>query len=727
MFKNLKLRTKILLPTLVIVALSLTLVSGLLVKWAGEAAVAEAKVLGKETAERHALDVQGFISPIMDQARAMAGIFEAAIKNGQVIDRDSLDQYQLAILEREPSFLGIWTAFEPNALDARDAEFANASKMYDASGRYMPYYFRTNNGIDGHFCSPPEAGLWYTVPRDSQHDYLTNPYSFETDGKMIIGIDSAIPIMVNGTFYGATGIDYEITDFVDLSRTITPFETGRCYIVAADSTFVGHPSDDFVTKPMSDDFGAEVAGKIEAAINAGQSVHMEVSTAAGDMYRVFVPIAVTQTMNWALGVDIPMDKVLAGARVMKWNSIYIGCVVLIVLAAIIYLLAGTIARPITRAAKLAGIIGSGDLSQRLDFDSTDEIGLLAQSLNSMADGLTQKAELAQAIAANDLSGSVQVASTNDVLGLALKKMSTNLNEVIGQVQSAGDQIDAASGQVSASSQSLSEGATETAASLEQISSSMNEMAAQTTHSAENAHQANLLAAEASKAATNGNEQMGAMIDAMSEINEAGQSISKIIKVIDEIAFQTNLLALNAAVEAARAGQHGKGFAVVAEEVRNLAARSAKAASETAGLIQSSVEKTNNGTHIAQQTSEALEEMVGSISKVTDLVAEISVASNEQAQGFSQVNQGLAQIDQGVQQNTATAEESAAAAEELSSQAAQLKHMLSSFTLVAGNSPQFRAVLPVSPSLKSGNGWPDRARNTAVRPSIQLEDQRFGKY
>jgi len=160
MFKNLKLRTKILLPTLVVVALSLTLVSGLLVKWAGEAAVSEAKVLGRETAERYALDVQGFISPIMDQARAMAGIFEAAVKNDQVIDRDALDQYQLAILEREPSFLGIWTAFIPNGLDARDAEFANTSKMYDSSGRYMPYYFRTNNGIDGHFCDPPS---WSTV------------------------------------------------------------------------------------------------------------------------------------------------------------------------------------------------------------------------------------------------------------------------------------------------------------------------------------------------------------------------------------------------------------------------------------------------------------------------------------------------------------------------------------------------------------------------------------
>ena len=724
MFKNLKLRTKILLPTLVVVALSLTLVSGLLVKWAGEAAVSEAKVLGRETAERYALDVQGFISPIMDQARAMAGIFEAAVKNDQVIDRDSLDQYQLAILEREPSFLGIWTAFIPNGLDARDAEFANASKMYDASGRYMPYYFRTNNGIDGHFCDPPEAGLWYTVPRDTKQDYLTNPYSFETNGKMVIGIDSAIPIMVNGKFYGSTGIDYEITEFVDLSRTITPFETGKSYIIAADSTFVGHPSDDFVTKTMSDDFGAVIAGKIEAAIKAGQSIDMEVSTDDGEMYRVFVPIPVTATMNWALGVDIPMDKVLAGARVMKWNSIYIGSAVLFVLALIIYLLAGNIARPITQAAQLAETIGTGDLSQRLHFDSNDEIGLLSQSLNSMVDGLTQKAELAQAIAANDFSGEVQVASANDVLGLALKKMSVNLNEVLGQVQSAGNQIDAASDQVSSSSQSLSEGATETAASLEEISSSMNEMAAQTTQSAENAHQANLLAAEASVAASNGNQQMGAMIAAMSEINEAGQSIGKIIKVIDEIAFQTNLLALNAAVEAARAGQHGKGFAVVAEEVRNLAARSAKAASETAELIESSVVKTANGSQIAQQTSKALEEMVGSISKVTDLVAEISVASNEQAQGISQVNQGLVQIDQGVQQNTATAEESAAAAEELSSQAGQLKHMLSSFILVNSSPTQFNNTVGL---LAQDNGWPARTRDTAVRPTIQLDDQHFGKY
>jgi len=209
---------------------------------------------------------------------------------------------------------------------------------------------------------------------------------------------------------------------------------------------------------------------------------------------------------------------------------------------------------------------------------------------------------------------------------------------------------------------------------------MNEMAAQVKQSSLHIGRANALSDEAQKVAEQGNAQMQEMIASMQEINEAGENISKIIKVIDEIAFQTNLLALNAAVEAARAGQHGKGFAVVAEEVRNLAARSARAARETAELIEGSVEKTARGTRIANQTAEALKEIVTRITEVSNLLDEVSEASTEQAEGIAQVNEGLNQIDKVTQINTASAEQSAATSEELASQAAHLRQMLSQFTL-----------------------------------------------
>jgi methyl-accepting chemotaxis protein len=359
----------------------------------------------------------------------------------------------------------------------------------------------------------------------------------------------------------------------------------------------------------------------------------------------------------------------------------VGAIVLVfVVTLIIFLITRILTAPLQQGVRVAQKIAEGDLTEKVDYQSKDEVGELADAINRMVDGLKGKAEEATQIAEGNLQVQIAVASERDVMGKAFETMVKNLNDVLGEVARSTDQIDSGSEQVSDTAQQLSQQATESAASLEEISSSMNVIGDQTQRSADNANQANQLANGAQDAARVGNERMASMVTAMNEISDAGQNISKIIKVIDEIAFQTNLLALNAAVEAARAGQHGKGFAVVAEDVRNLAARSAKAAEETAQLIEGSVEKTNNGAQIAEKTSEALDEIVGSIAKVTDLVAEIATASSEQAQGISQINQGLGQIDQAVQQSTATAEESAASAEELSSQSAHLKHLLCRFKL-----------------------------------------------
>nr|WP_320048856.1 methyl-accepting chemotaxis protein [uncultured Desulfuromonas sp.] len=362
-------------------------------------------------------------------------------------------------------------------------------------------------------------------------------------------------------------------------------------------------------------------------------------------------------------------------------------------------------KPIIAGIGLANKIAHGDFSQRLSIEQRDEIGQMTQALNDMAESLSQNAVAAEQIAEGNLDVEVKLASAEDQLGLALQKMVNGLNNSLGQVQTASSQISSAADEIADASQALSQGATESASSLEEISSSLDELAAQTKTNAEHSGQANILADNAKLAAEKGNRQMQSMVTAMTEINDSSQNISKIIKTIDEIAFQTNLLALNAAVEAARAGQHGKGFAVVAEEVRNLAARSAKAAQETAELIESSVAKTNNGSDIAEQTATALEEIVGEIGKVSELISEITVASKEQAEGVSQINIGITQIDQVTQQNTASAEQSAAASEELSGQANQMQEMLKQFRL--RKTAQRTSLAPSAPAVQTpqlSSGW-----------------------
>lgn len=398
--------------------------------------------------------------------------------------------------------------------------------------------------------------------------------------------------------------------------------------------------------------------------------------------------------------------------------------------AIIYFVLGALVRkPLVAVEGMFQNMAAGRFDGRLNMTNRDEIGHIGQIIDSFADFLQKDVLVSlQKLADGDLSFDIVPRDSQDSLRVALKKVSDDLNEVMVRVQMGGAQIASGASQVADTSQSLSEGATDSASSLEQISASMNELSSQTRTNAENSHQAKQLATQASSAADRGNMQMRQMVNAMADINESGLNISKIIKVIDEIAFQTNLLALNAAVEAARAGQHGKGFAVVAEEVRNLAARSAKAAQETAALIESSVKKAQHGADIADNTAAAFTSIVEEIGKVNDLVAEISASSSEQAQGIAQINDGISRIDEVTQQNTASAEEGAAAAEELSSQAAQLEDILKRFRLKRDGSVRHfsAAAAPRIKPAKPTTGWGQSAQSGTIA-QIALDDSDFGKY
>ena len=407
------------------------------------------------------------------------------------------------------------------------------------------------------------------------------------------------------------------------------------------------------------------------------------------------------------------------------GKVTLALVVITILGGLLALLFGlaitrSIVMPLDKAVQMIKALEGGNLDNRLQMTRLDEIGVLAKSMDAFADNLKYEVLAAfQKLADGDFTFAAK-----GLIKEPLAKANVELNKLMGQIKCSGEQISSGSTQISESSQSLSQGASEQATSLEEITSSLTEMAAQTKDSAENATLTNQLSDKAKETAENGNQQMKTMVKAMAEINDSGRNISKIIKAIDEIAFQTNLLALNAAIEAARAGKHGKGFAVVAEEVRELAARSAKAAKETEELIEGSVKKTENGSAIAIQTAEALEEIVNSINEVTILVDKIAISSNEQAQGISQINTGLSQIDRVTQQNTANAEESAAAAEELSSQANELLAMLRQFKLMEAF--QNRTKVIDSRDRSQEKLEYDQESYNSIE-TIELDDREFGKY
>ena len=303
-------------------------------------------------------------------------------------------------------------------------------------------------------------------------------------------------------------------------------------------------------------------------------------------------------------------------------------------------------------------------------------------VRSITRPINQAVDIARAVAAGRLDTEIRVTSKDETgqLLLALRDMQSGLERVVSTVRAGSETVATASSQISEGNADLSGRTEEQASSLEETAASMEELSSAITQNADNARQANQLAQQAAGIAAQGGQVVSQVVDTMRGISDSSRRIADIIGVIDGIAFQTNILALNAAVEAARAGEQGRGFAVVAGEVRTLAQRSAAAAKEIKDLIGDSVKRVGDGTALVDQAGNTMQEVVASINRVNDIVAEISSASTEQSQGVMQVNEAVTQMDQVTQQNAALVEEMAAAASSLNSQAQQLVQAVAVFQL-----------------------------------------------
>ena len=557
--------------------------------------------------------------------------------------------------------------------------------------------------------------------KDTGNVVLSNVLISKTDGTPIIVCIA--PIKYNETISGYLFTALNCATFSD--KFIKPLkigENGYGFIADNQGIILAHRNQDLVLKTNLNEFAW--GKQIEDMKNG--TIHYTF-----DGHTKMVSFDTDKLSGWTIAICASIDDINNELAIIRDTS-FIGAIIVLIIISITLtlLLTRLVTKPVNVIMDFLQRASFGDTSSNKSYSDTilsmykrnDEIGNMTKAAGGLRKYIEQKSREAEFIANGDFTAKIVIASQNDKLGLAFTDMRSRLNHTLTTISEMVGEVSNGSTQFAAASQSLSAGATETAASLEEINSSVLQIGSQTKLNAENASKANSLSNESKITANKGNSDVDQMVVAMVDMQKSGEEIAKIVKMIDDIAFQTNLLSLNAAVEAARAGRHGKGFAVVAEEVRNLAGRSAKAAKETAELVDQTVSKLANGAKIAHNTQESLGKVVDDVSKVSGILGEIATASNEQAEGISQISTGLQQIDQVTQKNTANAEETSSAASTMAANAQVLSNLMDQFQLDTSDISKQKPANNTQESTEGNAGGMKKRKIAHTKPKmIELDD------
>jgi methyl-accepting chemotaxis protein len=686
------------------------------------------EIEAQSAAETQATLINNKIERALNTARTLEESFSAMKTQDIHLDRSEVNAMLKQVLEDNPNFLGVYTLWEPNAFDGKDAQYVNA-EGHDDTGRFIPYWVRSGDRILLEPLVDYEVegiGDYYLIPKKTGQEAILDPYLYPIDGRDVLLTSLIVPIVVDGHFYGIAGVDLPLTFLQSIADDLDIYQGSGTMVLYSNngtiSAFTGKP--ELVNTAISD-FSPDWQDDLEVIQNAGNSVEEE-----NGMMEIYNPIVFGSTSTpWSLNLNIPLDVITASIYVSTWRMIGIGTALVSLALALLWFASSKLARPIKAITKIANQLADGNLDQNIEIDQQDEVGQLAKAFHRIISYLQEMSATARRIAEGDLHTKVTLLSEQDEFGKSFTRMISNLQVLIGdvmenannlseasmQLSQAASQSGQATGQIAVTMQQVarsnsqqSESIARTAASVNQISSAIEQVsngaqeqtrainkvsnvAARISTAIEqvsnNAQTVTRDSAEAARHSRSGAQTVKETINGMetirrkvslsaSKVEEMGTrsgEIGVIVETIEDIASQTNLLALNAAIEAARAGEQGKGFAVVADEVRKLAERSSLATKEIATLIKGIQRTVSEAISAMKESAGEVEAGVAranSAGEALDSILVVAESVYKQAENAgdaaAKVSAAAIELVEAVNEVSAVIEENTAATKEMTS-------------------------------------------------------------
>jgi methyl-accepting chemotaxis protein len=634
MFKNLKLTYKLMISIGCVVLISFTFTVGFLTVKQSQMVRQDAEEKLMLLSQYHGKQIQASFETAFSTARSLA-LFAASMKvENKIANRKSIVAGMKGLLENNPEFFAVWMGWEPNAVDGMDNQFKGESLFTTPDGQFVPYWYR-GNGIEIKPLVDMDKGTWYTGSIDSKTETITEPAVWNIGGKDIFMVETCVPIMVNGKALGVAAVDLTMGQIAELVGSIKPYDNGYAVMITPGGKIAAHPDPNLVGKEIETRYPAELA----LAIKNGESIKLEFEskTIGGKAMLSAVPFAVGNTGEKVyLLVAAPMDRIMEGVNTMTRFSIMISTGFLVLLGILIFFLArilivGPINGVVDRLKDISE--GEGDLTQRLEVRSKDELGSLASVFNQFIEKLqTMITEISQGV--NTLSD-----SSSQLTGISEKmsKGSEDTSDMTSTVAAATEEMSTNINSISAAMEESSTNTNTVAAAAEEMTATINEIA-------KNAESAREISEQAVAKVTDSAEQMN-------RLGDAAKSIGNVVQTITDISAQVNLLSLNATIEAARAGEAGKGFAVVANEIKDLAGQTSNASMDIKNEIdniQSNVSTTLSGI---TEINDVINNINGIVSTIATAVEEQSAATREIAENINQASTGIQEVNENVSQSS----------------------------------------------------------------------------